>query len=245
MGKQSMQQFLMLAGLFGAISALPSQAAIITFNNVPVGTGLPPGSGIDVPISPCFGANIDCATFLDADGFRFTSPDNGFSNHAHLVSSPFELPSVNDGQFYPSNGTQYIGLDSTVLTMQRIGGGTFSLSAFDAAEGYVHGSILDGDSKRLRVDGSLAGGGVVSAFFDFDGVNDGTGPLADFQRFILPGTFSSLVAATFTGLDINANPSQLYFSIDNLNVNVTPEPGSLTLLGLGVAALVTTRRRTC
>lgn len=196
---------------------------------------------------PCFESSpVGCTlSSLDSTGFRFTSPDNGFSNHAHLVSSPFEAPFVNAGMSFPSNGTQYIGLDSTVLAMQRIDGGTFSFSAFDAAEGFKDGAVLVGDVKRLRVDGSLRDGGVVSALFDFDGIDDGTGPLADFQNFLLPATFSNLLTVTFTGLNATGNPSQAIFSIDNLNVNVTPEPGSLTLLGLGVAALGMIRRRTC
>ena len=232
------------AGLLGAFLSFHSQASVITFDDVPVGTGIPPGSGIDVSVSPCFGVNAasvapGCpATFLDDGGFRFTVLQTAFSDHGHLISSPFGVP----GQSFPNNGTQYIGEDTSNLLMTRIGGGTFSLLGFDAAEGFlVLGALIAERARKLRVDGSLSGGGTVSVTFDFDGINDGSGMSADFQNFLLPGSFNNLTAVTWTGLDANGDPGIFVFSIDN--VNVTPEPTGAALLGLGFLVLIFLRRR--
>jgi len=219
-----------------ALISATTQAAGIDFEDVL------PSSVID----PCFeSAPVGCTlSALDSTTYRFTAPDNGFSNHAHLVSSPYELPYVNLGYSYASNGTQYIGLDATLLVMQRINGGAFSASRFDAAEGWIHGGNLEYNATQLRVDGSVVGGGVVTAIFDFDGINDGTGPLADFQTFALPSTFINLSSLNFQSLTAAGVLGNVIFSVDNIAAAAVPEPTSLTLMlaGMGIIFICYTIR---
>ena len=183
---------------------------------------------------PCVGPiSAGCLPFLDSRGFRFTSPDNGITNHAHLVSPLFLFAD----QSWPNNGTQYIGLDPSIIVMSRIDGGAFSISRFDAAEGFlVFGSPV-GFASKLRIEGSRIGGGTETATVDFDGLNDGTGSDVDFQTFALPSTFRNLSSVTFRSLDAAGDP-KCCFGVDNLHVAAVPEPAEWLLLALGLGVLV-------
>lgn len=220
-------------GLSIALLCSAAQATVIDFEDVA------PTSVVD----PCFqSASVGCTlSSLDSSGYRFTAPANGFSNHAHLVSSPWELPFVNDGLSFPSNGTQYIGLDTTEIVMKKIDGGAFSISRFDAAEGFMHGGILDFIARKLRIDGSIVGGGTVTSIVDFDGINDGTGPLADFETFTLPITFTNLSSITFRSLTASGVPGNVVFSVDNIAVTAVPEPTTSILMMAGLGMLFARR----
>jgi hypothetical protein len=200
------------------------------------------------PISPCFGTVAGCTPPLVVDGFRFTAlAIIGSADHFHLVSAPWAAPGTAPAlQRYPSNGTQYIGLDTPGISMELVSGGVFSLLGFDAAEGYLIDSDGSGPSpflptsfaEKIRVTGYLVGGGTVSTVFDFDGINDGPGGVTDFQTFALSG-FLGLTKVDFVGLDgggsISGAGSGQFFSIDNINAT----PAAVPLLGpIGISALV-------
>ena len=72
--------------------------------------------GLPAVNSPCFGENGSCLAFLDERGYRFTSAADGVNDHAHLVSAPYFFGT----QSWASNGTNYIGLDATNITFERI-----------------------------------------------------------------------------------------------------------------------------
>lgn len=229
MRKQTMVGVLSLLGGLSAISTT-SSAAVIVFEDI-------------VPTSatePCFSsvASVGCDLFfLDSGDFRFTSPDNGFSNHAHLVSSPF----ATGNQSYATNGTQYIGLDPSIIVMTSINGGAFSLMSFDAAEGFViSGSLHPNTASKLEIEGSLVGGGTVTDVVDFDGSNDGTGIGVDFESFALPGTFVNLTSVTFRGLNTSGDPA--IFSLDNIEVSAVPLPPAAWLLGSSLLGLARFKR---
>jgi MYXO-CTERM domain-containing protein len=223
--------FLALAG------AGPAGATLFTFDTLtPTGT-----------IDPCYG--VSCPTpALELGGFRFEAPNNGNTSHFHLVSAPFGFSVPGQSQDYPYNGTQYIGLDTSLMRMSRIDGGRFSLHGFDAAEGFIGNGLPVRFASFIQVVGTLAGGGSVSELIALDGINDSVGGQDDFQSFALSGAFDNLVSVDFIGLDANqlaaTSPGgDNLFSLDNVSVTATPEPGALALFALGIAGLLRGGRR--
>jgi PEP-CTERM motif len=128
------------------------------------------------------------------------------------------------------NGSTYMGIDDVAgdnpTTFSRTGGGAFALTSIDIAE-WLAG---DAYARQIQVTGNLFGGGTVSALLILDGIFDGIGPLADLSSVVLKGIGSP----SFFGQD--------YFAIDNIGVEAVPEPGALSLVGLGFAYLFGRRR---
>jgi len=141
----------------------------------------------------------------------------------------------------PSNETNYVGSESpSITTMAATDGATFSLISIDLAELFVGREGYD----DVRIDGILLGGGTATSMFTLDGVNDGPGGEADFETFLLSGGFSNLTSIVLTATD-SSNPR---FSFDNIVVDTmmttsVPEPGTLALLGVGLAGIGFARKR--
>ena len=141
-------------------------------------------------------------------GFRF------FSDHFHFIGGSFP-------QDYSSNGTTHIGYESGrgfPITMERVGGGTFSLVSLDAAEFYSAPVPDRPDAQMLTIVGFQQGGGTVSHVVSIDGVYDGPGGVADFEHVVLPGTFVNLRSVVFTGMRV-ANVSG-GVALDNIEYRV-------------------------
>src|SRR5687767_1446336 len=123
----------LLAAVALTAGAAPAKAAFVTFNGVPA-------SGNPI------------LTSLDSEGFRFTS------EHFHSLDSFGNLA---------TNGTIYIGHEGgslgRVITMTKIGGGTFSISSFDGAELWVSPPSGFPNATRIQVVGTLSGGGTLTA----------------------------------------------------------------------------------
>ena len=100
----------------------------------------------------------------------------------------------------------------------------FGLVSFDLAES---GTTLPGP-VTLDVVGYGGQGLVVTNTITTDGINDGTGPLQDFETFHLGSEFANVYR-----IDIFSDR----FSIDNLVISGVPEPrtGALAFLGLALA----------
>lgn len=114
---------------------------------------------------------------------------------------------------------------------------------------------LDGVSAQNnfhRDDNGSAFNGVQSLlgfFFGFGGLS-GTLDLSDLiGDYNLPGSvFADFVLGTHTGLVPGASTSDHLQNLGNVTVIVraastVPEPGTLALLGFGIASLIATRRR--
>jgi hypothetical protein len=152
-------------------------------------------------------------------------------------------PSVNFGGCAPAcanNGTRnvFIGETGPGVQISAVGGGVFSLLGFDIGE--LFQGIPSTWSSNIQVTGFLSGGGTFVSSFFLDGVHDGSGGAVDMQTFS-PVGFANLTSATFASLSGGG------FTLDNVNVvagaTKVPEPGTLALLGLGLAGLLSARRR--
>ena len=112
------------------------------------------------------------------------------------------------------------------MTLTRVGGGTFSLLAFDGAESFSTRSDLW--AVAIRANG---------VDFLLDQVNDGTGPGSDFQTFA--AALINVESVVFSGVPNSASGRQ--FKIDNLVVEATVpdhgETGLLLLLATGCLGL--------
>ena len=131
----------------------------------------------------------------------------------------------------PYNGsTSYLrasGADTLAFSFTN--GAIFNLLSVDLAE-Y---STVDTEPALVRLVGYRQDGSFLITNIVTDGIMDGTGPLADFQTFLIEG-FTNLVRVEIpTTSDLSAG-----WSLDNLVVQPIPEPASFALLLFGGLLLV-------
>lgn len=141
----------------------------------------------------------------------------------------------------PENGTNHLLNLGGGWRFSESGNTPFTLASFDGAEAHQDRQSLW--ARDILVTGTLAGGGTVSASFALDFIQDGDGPLNDFQTFLLPSSFTNLLSVEFKG--INGSSSN-WFSMDNVNVAAgrpVPVPATALLLAAGLAGLAGLRRR--
>ena len=128
---------------------------------------------------------------------------------------------------YPENGTGYLwvpsnGPGSGVELSSVDGVSLFNMVSFDAAESAGLGStVLTVVGYQPQIMGPTT---VITNVFTTDGINDGTGPLQDFETFYLDPRFVNLLR-----VDIYAR-----FSLDNLVISGVPEPSAAGLMLLGI-----------
>jgi hypothetical protein len=126
----------------------------------------------------------------------------------------------------PENGTGYLqvpggatlGFSFFTLPLHTF----FGLVSLDAAEIATN---LPGPAT-LQVVGYGGMGLVVTNNITTDGINDGTGPLQDFQTFYFGPQFANVYRIDIFGGD---------FSMDNVVVSGVPEPSTGMLILLGTA----------
>jgi len=120
----------------------------------------------------------------------------------------------------PQNGTAYLQVSTGAkLGFTLTSGMHFNLISFDAAE-YVNNL----GSVTLQVVGYKSMGVTVTNLFSLDEINDGTGPLQDFQTFYPDSQFLNVYR-----VDVLTDR----WSLDNLVINGVPEPSSGALILLG------------
>jgi hypothetical protein len=90
----------------------------------------------------------------------------------------------------PDNGTSVLRFgNSASLIFGTLDASVFDLHSMDLAE-Y---SVIFNVPKIVRVIGERADGTLLETFFITDGQIDGTGPLTDFETFVLPPSFTDLI----------------------------------------------------
>jgi len=126
---------------------------------------------------------------------------------------------------YPDNGTGYLYMPDGNLGGLSFGFTNFlpsiyfNLVSFDAAE------YAGAGPTTLTVVGYPGMATPVTNYFTLDGINDGTGPLQDFQTFYLDSSFTQVGRVEVL---------KARWSLDNLVISGVPEPSSGALFVLGI-----------
>jgi hypothetical protein len=119
----------------------------------------------------------------------------------------------------------------------------FRLLSFDYGE--VIGGHSTFNASTLIVIGNVSGGGTLTRTFQLDSNTDGPGGAADFQAATLDAPFSDTLLASVDFYGSSSAVTSGAFSLDNLVTNVTPvpEPGMLSLIGIGLLVFPIARRK--
>jgi hypothetical protein len=149
-------------------------------------------------------------------GMRFSNP-SGY--HSLVLNGGGISPA------YPDNDTSYLQPSGGVggLAFRLDSYAAFGLVSFDLAE-YSTNSLapitvhITGYGPQDQVLGTTD---ITS-----DGINDGTGPLVDFQTFTFDARFANLYR-----VEISGDP----WSLDNVAISGVPEPSTSTLVLLAAA----------
>lgn len=208
-----MRRLLALAALVLAGSIGRAEASTVTFEDIGVAVGTDLTYFSPDPIS---------------GGFLFDA-----QTHSHISNAAL---------WNTDNGGSYLVVDDflgpDVLTVSPLAGGPFALTSIDISE--AHG-LFGFYARQVLITGNVFGGGTVSRNLVLD--NNWAPVLANyFQTFIFDAGWSSLSSFTLNGS--GAPVAGNYYAIDNIVVaDAVPEPGTLSLLGLGSAYLIRRRRR--
>jgi len=211
-----MKRLLALGALALAGSIGSAEASTITFEDIGVLSGTEVlYNGANDPIS---------------GGFRFDA-----ASHSHIANRVWGTD---------NGGTSMVVddvLGADAITVSALSGDPFALTSLDISE--AHNSAFF-TARQVEITGNLFGGGTVSKtlFLDNNLVNNVFANY--FQTFVFDAGWGSLSSFTLNGAGALAGGGN-YYAIDNVVVDrAVPEPGTLSLLGLGSAFLFGRRRRT-
>lgn len=181
---------------------------------------------------PSFAANISFDSYPVSSNFPVdTRIESGFLITGSL---PFF---IGDGANFcipqcPENNTHYLLSQwGSTISLRLVSSGTFSATSFQYAEQQIGLPFV----PRIDVVGHLLNGEATTASFFVDGINDGSGPLNDFQTAFLPDGFANLIYIEFLV------PDSSNFSLDNIQVSPIPTPTSILLIAFGIFVILLLR----
>lgn len=164
---------------------------------------------------------ISHASVYNESGMRFWNP-----NGPHTLVLNGGVVTFDGTHFpFPENGTSYLqpSGDGAWLAFQSTSLEPFGLLSLDLAE-YSTNSLAP---ITVHVVGyGLQGQRIGEVNLTTDGINDGIGPLADFQTFTLDSRFANLYRVEMT---------TDFWSLDNIVISGVPEPSTSALLLLAAA----------
>jgi hypothetical protein len=215
--------------------------------------------------SLALGVLLFAGSIGNAQATTITFDDLGFVPPPPFNTQPFDGDLIAGGFFFdmagnPSiyqlannsaninNGTVYAVIEGDPLsqtTISQVGGAAFALISLDYAK--WQGETIAAATTTITVTGNQVGGGSVSQVLSPVGDFTSGGGGTDFQTSASFGPgWGNLTSVVLTGTGATFGTLN-YFAIDNIIVETAapavPEPGTLTLLGLGSAYLIRRRRR--
>jgi hypothetical protein len=170
----------------------------------------------------------------------------GFALETRLSSGAFQsfslrnpgpgLLNLNGLNTVPYNGTQYLTpFTSSIVSLWNLSSQPFVLKSLDVAEYSATPNLV----TMLRVTGTKSDGGTVVATYNINRAV--LGQMGDFQTLTFDQNWSSLASLTIVASDSNF---RFYngFSMDNVVLEVIPEPSTGVLVA-GLFCLLAARRR--
>jgi hypothetical protein len=214
-----MKRLLALTALILGVSIGNAQAAMITFE--------------DLPLEPSGGGD------RISGGFLFDTA----LNHSHIDNGTWGTSNGSQFMMIDNVAASAVPINN-LTTFSPIVGAPFALTSIDISEA----AGITTSARQIEVTGNLFGGGTISTLLILDN-NFTDVVANYFQTFIFDSSWSNLSSVALNGIGATCcgQPPGNYFAIDNIVVDVAPtavpEPGTLSLLGLASAYMVGRRRR--
>jgi hypothetical protein len=173
-----------------------------------------------------------------------TGPGGDRISGGFLIDSSGDHSHVEDGpdNWHTDNGTTFMVFDfGNSITLSPIAGGPFTLTSLDVSEAHEFAR-----AREIQVTGIRLGDGANPTPLTLSLDAFATTPAGPngFQTFssVFGSDWENLASVTLLGTGDPAGGN--YWALDNVVVATAavPEPGTLTLLGLGCAYLIRRRR---
>ena len=174
---------------------------------------------------------------FEQGGFALESRLSSGATQAFILRNPGTgLLNLNGLNTVPYNGTQYLTpFTSSIISLWNLSSQPFVLKSIDVAEYSATPNLV----TLLRITGTKRGGGTVVATYNIN--HAVLGQLGDFQKLTFDENWSSLERLTIVASDSNFRFFN-GFSMDNVVLEVIPEP-STGVVAAVLACLIAARRR--